>query len=250
MFDRVVMRTLGGISVTDHLTGQAIQSGLKLISRDLVFARTASGVFQIVSAPGFAAYARSFDPVPAVPAASFGFEVHDLTRRFLPVAAQIALPRDASPDAVANRVDEPVIVALPSAGGRMPGAGWTSLRVTVVDQTGAPVRGALVRALQEGSSAELAWGLTDERGSAFLPIIGIPLLREVSLPPDGDDEAELVTAVTRLRLRLTADPARPWPADTAHLRAGGAGLETYDPNDLIDLTSGGAAHRRLTFALT
>lgn len=252
MLDRLVMRTMGGVRVVDHMTGQTLLSGVRLTSDDLRFARTASGAFQIVAAPGFADYARAFDPVPAVAARSFAFEVHDLTRRFLPVAASIALPRDPAPGALANRVDEPVVVALPSAGGRFPVAGMTSLRVTLVDQSDAPVLGALVQALRSGSAEEIGWGLTDRLGSAFLPITGLPTLQEAEAPDDEDedeDERDLVTGVTLATLRITADPARRWPADVAGLRAGGGGLVTLAPPETIALTAGKAVHRRLAVTL-
>jgi hypothetical protein len=251
MLDRLAMRTLGGVRVLDHLTGQPLLSGLRLESATLRFAATASGAFQIVSAPGFEAYARAFDPVPAVAVETFDFAVHDLTRRFLPVAASIALPRDASPAALTDRVDTPVMVTLPSAGSRFPVAGMTALRATLVDQTGAPVRGALVRAMRGAGEEELGWGLSDRLGSAFIPLIGLPPLRETEPPPDAeeDDAAPLVTAVTVVRLRVTADRLRGWPAHVARLRTGGAGFVTLNPAEDIELSAGGSAHRRLAITL-
>lgn len=244
MLDRLALRCLGGLRVVDHLGGQTLMSGLRIESQTLRLARTASGVFQIIAAPGFEDYARSFDPIPAVAQQSFDFAVHDLSRRFLPVAGTIALPRNAEPDATDNRVDTPITVALPSAGSRFPTAGMTALRVTLVDQHDAPIRGALVQARHADSGDELGWGLSDRLGSAFVPLLGIPPLQAAA----GEGGA-LETAITPVRLRLTVDPARGWPANVTRLRTGAAPLIRRNPNLTIPLTAGGAVHRRLALTL-
>ncbi|MGB8818834.1 MAG: hypothetical protein WCC66_13030 [Rhizobiaceae bacterium] len=247
MREQLIQRTMGGVKVVDHLTRQTLRSGLRLVSQDLVFAPTASGAFQIAKAPGFAAYARSFDTVPAVAPRQFSFEVHDNTRRFLPIAANLTLPRDAAPDAAANRVDTPVVLELPSAGGRAAQAGWTVMRATVVRPDGTSIPGVLVRAMRAGTAEELGWGLTDLLGQALIPILGVPQLTEVQ-PDDDDNEPELTTAITNIRLELAVDANLPWPADPAALRAGGPSIRALSPPGDIALTAGAQAHRRLTMA--
>lgn len=246
-----IRRTLGGIRVVDHLTGAPITTGLRLTSRDLRFAPTWSGAFQITEAPGFGDYARAFDTVPSIATGTFSFEIHDMTRRFLPLSARITLPRDARPEALTNRVDLPVEVALASSPSRAPSPGWTMLRLSLHTPANAPIPGALVRALRAGTDEELGWGLSDQNGSVLLPLIGIPILQE-AIPgddDDDDDDTELTTAVTRLRVAVAVDPALPWPASTQDLRSNAAHLRRFSPLSVIDLTAGGFAHQRLTLPL-
>lgn len=257
MLDRLVIRTLGGIRPVDHVTGlppvRATQ-GFLIESPELRFALTRGGIWHIRSAPGFEAYTRAFDPVPAPAAAEFTFTISDPAGQFLPVAGRINLPRDAAPGAVANRVDTPLDVALPSAPGRRVATGWTPLRVSVTDQAGAGLRGALIVATDTAAGAEIGWGLTDPRGEALLPLAGIPLLRVVAPdpgdpPPDPEDPPELTTAVTPVALAVTYDPARPWPVEPALLRAGDPGFVTAVTAADVPVIAGTAAHLRLSLTL-
>lgn len=250
MLDAVTIRTLGGIRVLDHVTNRPLDRPVTLSSKALTFARTLSGIYQIRSAPGFAEYARTLKPVPVVAGDEFDFEIQDDARQFLPVAASIDLPRNSAPNAVANRVDTPVEIALPSAPGRALTAGLTICRASVEDTNGDPVRGALVEVLRAGATDVLAWGLSAQNGEALIPILGIPILQTVDPGPNPNDEEELTSAETPVRLRASAEADQPWPANITTLRAGGGGLRTVLDDSDQTLTAGGTLHRLLTLDLT
>ena len=170
MLDSLVHRVMGGVRISDHLGGDVLRDGIEIQSSTLQFSPTASGIWAIRVAPGFAAYARSWETVPTVSAQEFAFEVHDRRGMFWPVAATISLPRNLGPDADEPRVDTPVEIVLPSSPRRAEFAGWSVITASVTDQTGAPVQGALVEAMPEGGGADaLGWGMTGPNGMALLP---------------------------------------------------------------------------------
>jgi len=222
MLDQLDRRILAGLKIMDHVTGDVLSGAARPVSKHLKFAPTASGFFAITYAPGFAAYSRSFRDVPAVPSASFDVLIDVAGPNFLPVTMSVELPRNGDATAVSNRVDSPIEISLASSASRRPVAGWTQVYVTVVDQNDTPLRGVLVQVLEDGTDAELGWGLTGLNGVAFIPLTGVALLKDG--PDDGDDDTvDLVTADSRMRLRTTVQDGLPWPADTTKLRAGGSG---------------------------
>jgi hypothetical protein len=249
MLDRLDSRVLGGVQVVDHITGQTIRDGISFRNTQLQFGPTVSGVWAIRAAPGFEGYTDAFDPVPAVVEQDFSYEIHDLKRRYLPMSGQITLPRSLESAQADTRVDTPVRIALASAAGRRAVAGWTVMSVSVVDQNGAPVRGALVRALERVTDAELGWSMTGPNGMAQLPLTGITHLSDA--PDDGDaDTVDLITAVTRVRIHASVDIAQPWPADADTMRAGGPDIREILNAETSRLKAGGTAQQTVELNLT
>lgn len=256
MSDLLIQRCLGGLRLVDHLTGETLDRGLRITSQSLRFAATRSGVMQITDAVGFSAYTRAFDPVPAIAPQDFSFEVQDLTGRFLPVAGAVTLPRDAGKDAIANRVDQAVVLALPSAAGRRETVGWTKLRVAISDMQGAPVRGAVVEVVHGLANSTLGWGLSDQNGTAFVPLLGIARLTDViGTDPGADDDdigpddVALVTAETIVGLRVAVHRAQPWPANPAVVLAGGTEIAAITTPKTISLTAGAEVFRQISISL-
>ena len=248
MPERLDMRVLGGVRVVDHITGQPIRDGIAFRNTDLRFGPTPSGTWAIRMAPGYDAYVKAYDPVPAVAPRDFAFEIHDLKRRFWPVIGRISLPRSVDDANPALRVDTPVTLALASTPARRAVAGWTVINVSVEDQDGAPVAGALVQVLEDGSGDELGWSVSGPNGVALVPLTGIARLLDT--PDDGDeDTVDLITAVTRVRISATADVDRPWPADPATLRAGGATIRNRTEPETVDLIASGTARKTVTLTL-
>ncbi|MEP4194673.1 MAG: hypothetical protein ABJL99_03465 [Aliishimia sp.] len=252
MLDHLSQRTLGGVTVLDHVTGRPTSRQVEFRSDSLEFARTNSGIFQIKSAPDFEGYVKAFQSPAPIQISDFSYEIHDNTRHFLPVASTISLPRNVSPDAVSDRVDTPIEVELPSAPSRPIAVGYTLCRVSVADQNGVPIQGVLVQALKPGTTDEIAWGVSAQNGEALIPILGIALLKTVDPGPDPDPGAdeELTSSQTPIRLSLTVDATQPWPANPQTLRAGGGSLKTMTDTTNLTLTAGGNVHRALTLDLS
>ncbi len=256
MLDRFDQRILGGFRVVDHLTGATVRRGVRITAPGLKIAQTGSGIWAVLEATGMRAYARAFDPVLAQTPQDFPIEVHDDTRRFDPISVSISLPRDADSDAIDGRVDTPVDFILPSAPGRAAQAGWSMVTVEVLTPLGAPVRGALVIILDQGSENERGWALTGQRGQAVVPLTGLAHIQDAPPPPEDDEEEDeaaqipTVTAETVLDVRVAVDPAQPWPANPATLRAGGGNLKTAASANPITLKAGGEAHLGFTLSLS
>ncbi|MGC1494443.1 MAG: hypothetical protein WA790_01450 [Sulfitobacter sp.] len=252
MLDRFDQRILGGFRVVDHLTGATVRRGLRITAPGLKIVQTGSGVWAVLETTGMRAYTRAFDPVPAQAPQVFAIQVHDDTKRFDPIAVTLSLPRDADSGAVDDRVDTPVEFILPSAPGRGAQAGWSMVTVEVLTPQGAPVRGALVTILDQGTENERGWALTGQRGQAVVPLTGLAHMQDAPPPvdPDDDDLSPTVTANTKLDVRVAVDPTQPWPANPAILRAGGGTLKTAASANPITLKAGGEAHLGFTLSLS
>ncbi len=252
MLDRLDQRILGGFRVVDHLTGATVRSGLRIKAPGLKVAQTGSGIWAVLEAANMRAYSRAFEPVPVQLPQVFAVEIHDDTKRFDPILVSLNLPRDAGVDAIDDRVDTPIDFALPSAPGRAAQAGWSMVTVEVLTPGGAPVRGALVRIMDQGTENERGWALTGQRGQAVVPLTGLAHMQDAPPPVDPnvvDDQSPTVTAITELDVRVTVDPTLPWPANPATLRAGGGVLKTATSANPITLKAGGEAHLGFTLSL-
>ena len=129
--------------------------------------------------------------------------------------------------------------------------GWTAIYVSLDDHQQQPVAGAVVEVRSTTGDRTLGWGLTDERGEGVIPLLNIPQLKEVELDEDGDGEEEtsVVTAITKVKLTLIADPDQPWPADPQKIKAKRQELKSLTPDEIIELKTGMVVHRRLTLPL-
>lgn len=251
MVDLVDRRILGLIRPLDAVTGRPIDRALAVSGAGLGLMRTRSGGYAITSARGLEGHAGVFDRPPGVPVAGslpFTVTIDDPAHGYLPRTAAIALPRAFDPALNIRDLQTPIDVAMAPSAARLPGPGAAAVLAVVTDQTGAPVRGALVEILPEGGGPRLAWAVTHDRGEALAAVPFLSAFRTIENDPDDEDDDRIVTNETPVTVRATADPARPWPVDPDVLAAGGAGLRTalFTPLALVPGRTGLA---RLTLAL-
>lgn len=230
MADAVDRRVLGALRPSDGVTGARIVRPLHVVGAGLTIARNRAGLYVIYGARGLEAHVGAFPaPPPTPPTGSLGFTVvlDDPRGEYLPVAANLTLPRAIAPG-TADDLMTPIEVAMASSAARAAPLSWAVLRAIVRDTTDAPVRGALVEARAPGGDRLLGWGVTNSHGETLVAVPDLPSLVPVETDPGDDDgdagPAALATAETAAEVSAVADPARPWPANPMVLAARGAGL--------------------------
>jgi hypothetical protein len=127
--------------------------------------------------------------------------LHDPSGFYLARTATIALPRDARPENSSNAdsLFNPVDVELYRSAAAPLGANWVALRVALSEQASADaLGGALMRVRSNGRT--LARGLSDWRGEALVPVVGVPITTW-----SEDENAVVVTAIDAT-LELFFDP--------------------------------------------
>jgi hypothetical protein len=174
-------RILGAVRFVDAETQLPIKGRLDVAARaqGVTVRRNGLGHHVIASAPGFAAFtASSALPPPARPTpVSFTFTVADPEGRWLTRAFSLSLPRDP---ALANAADAdsvftPVLVRMMPSPAARAAAGSAVVRVSVADQTGQGIGGALLRVLAQADGSVKGRGLTDARGEGLVLVPGIPV---------------------------------------------------------------------------
>ena len=259
MVERVDRRVLGAIRLLDGVTNTPVVRPMRLEADDLTLQRNRSGHYVVVAAEGLESHVGVFEtppapPTPGAPAPeslSFQVAISDPTRAYLPALATVALPRRFDLAAEIRDLMEPIDIALASSTARAMPLAWASLRVTVEDTTGAPIRGALVEALSTGvgAGAQLGWGLSNDRGETLVPVQGLPAMREVENDPNDPDDNQIVTAETPVTIRATADRRRPWPVNLSAFAAGGENLRTAN-HEAVPLSPGRTVSATLTLDLS
>jgi hypothetical protein len=244
-------RVLGAVRFVDATTRAQIRAPLEVRAAGVRWIRNRSNLYVVAHAPGLGALAERFvhpdpsaDPL-ALPDVAVAAVASDPSGRYLPCSFQFALPRDPDP---ANAEDgeslfQPVEVELYPASIAEPSPGWAVLRASVVDDaTGRGVGGALVRVVRPGAEPDddevLARGLSDERGEAFVPVPGIPVMTF------SDDENAVLTNEVSVRLEAFANPLASRPVNPAAIEDGRATLPFDELND-VPLKAGETITRTL-----
>lgn len=171
-------RVLAAIQFYDAVTDVPVRERLRLeasATTDVQFVRNRSGHYVLLAAPGFASYATSFLEPPAVLPVNLRMQVNDPHGRYLPRAFQLALPR-ALDAAQPDTVFKPLRVALYPASAAHTPSHWARLYVTVKEEgTGRLLPWTLVVVEWKSQEGDLKGsGLTDQRGEALIPLLGIP----------------------------------------------------------------------------
>jgi hypothetical protein len=201
----------------------------------------------VAEAPGLAAYAASFAPIPAMPAVgsiSVVLDVLPADPALAPRGFTLALPRDPDP-AQANQpgsLFRPVRIALLPTPLASPAGLAAALAVTVrrADDS-RRIEGALVRLRPEGGLAE-ARAMTDAAGDALLLVPGVPL----ASPGAG----AIVRAGIDAALDVVVDPLlarfhRPDDVPAARAAAARRTASFIDPDDLAARLGAAAAPPQL-----
>lgn len=225
-------RVLGALRIVDAGTGAALERAVELravADGRVVLTRNRSGLHVIREWSALAAHAGAFAQPPAAPAIGsrkLRLAVRDPLGIYLPRIAAIALPRDADPANAAAEVSlyRPVEVPMYASASAPPGANWAVLRVTLsATGSGDALGGALLRVRRNGEV--LARGLSDWRGEALVPVVGVPVTTF-----SDDDDAVVVSAI-EVTLEAFFDPATGTRTPMAAVRAGRApaSLPLVDP---------------------
>jgi hypothetical protein len=174
MSETVDGRILCVLRFLDGETGLPVAGALEVSGPGVRIVRNRSGLYVLTGAPGFEAYAGSFEAPPSPAPSSVELTVRDPGGRHLPRRFQLTLP---SPSTSAPFAPEDVRLYLSS--NARPSPGSAVVRLSVRDAGGAPQPWALLSvsvALPDGPALQ-ARGLSDARGEALVLVPGIPLLR-------------------------------------------------------------------------
>lgn len=177
--DRTQWRVLGAVRFVDATTQVPIERGLRIDAPGATLVRNRSGLYVIRHWDALAEHESEFlapPPLPAVGTQNLALSVSDPAGDYLTVAAQVALPRNADPAQAnaAGSLFQPVVVPLYPAASAPVAANWAVLRVSLTESaSGDALGGALLRVQSNGNV--LARGLTDWRGEALVPVVGVPV---------------------------------------------------------------------------
>lgn len=230
--EHVEWRVLGALRFVDATTGVPIERGLRVDAPGATLVRNRSGLYVIRHWDALAAHESEFLAPPATPAPgsqTLSLSVTDPAGDYLPVAAQIRLPRASDP-AQADAADslfQPAVIPLYPAASAPVGANWAILRVSLTETaSGDALGGALLRVQFNGTV--LARGLTDWRGEALVPVVGVPVTTF------SEDANAVVVSEINVSLQAAFDSASGTRTPVAQVRAGRspAALPLVDPSAL------------------
>jgi hypothetical protein len=257
--ERVEWRVLGALRFIDAPTGTPVDQPLQVEGDGAELVRNRSGLYVIRSWAPLAEHEATFETPPATPATrslSLPIRVSDPSGAYLPIAATLSLPRDPDPTQgdSPDSLFEPLVIAVYPAAAAAVGANWAVLHVSLAEtHTGDALGGALLRVRANGNV--LARGLTDWRGEALVPVVGVPATTF------SEDANAVVISEIGVALEAGFDPAAGSRTPAADVRAGRApaDLPLVDPISLdtrfatlqrANLSLNIAARRRQSAALT
>lgn len=177
--ERLEQRVLGALRCVDLASGAGIEQALRITAPGARLVRNRGGLYVIAEWSGLAGHATAFDRPPDAPALNsqtLTLTVRDPAGRYLPRLVGMTLPRDPAPANAGNAdsLFRPLEVPLFPSPVAPVLANWAVLHVSVTDTAaGDALGGALVRVISQG--AVIARGLTDWRGEALVPVVGIPV---------------------------------------------------------------------------
>jgi hypothetical protein len=179
--ERIESRVLGAVRFVDTATGNAVDVPLQLEApAGTQIVRNHSGLHVISRHPALASHSDAFSAAPADPPVGdveLTLTVNDFSGAYLSRTLTIALPRDARPDhaADADSLFRPVDIELYRSPTAACGVNWAALRVSLSDAgSGDALGGALLRVVS--NDTVLARGVTDWRGEALVPVVGIAVM--------------------------------------------------------------------------
>lgn len=244
--DRSEWRVLGALRLIDATTRLPIQRGLAVHAPGAKLLRNASGLYVIQRWDTLVAHETEFAAAPAIPlpgSQTLALTVSDPSGDYLAVAAQIPLPRVSDPAQAGapNSLFQPALVAMYPSASAPVGVNWAVLRVNLSEgAAGDALGGALLRVRSNGNV--IARGLTDWRGEALVPVVGVPVTTF------SDDENAVVITEISVTLEAAFDAATGTRTTAADVLAGHApaALPVVNP---ATLESGFDALPRIQMAL-
>lgn len=213
-------RVLGALQLVDAGTGASIDRSFDvrvLGPGQATLVRNRSGLYVIRHWSELAAHALPFDAPPLTPdvgAQALRLSISDPLGQYLPRIATLRLPRDPAANAP-DSLFQPALVPLYPAASAATGANWALLRVTLTETgSGDALGGALLRVRRNGEV--LARGLSDWRGEALIPVVGVPVTTF------SDDQNAVVVSEIEVSLEAVFDAATGLRTPIAAVRAGRA----------------------------
>ena len=261
--ERFDHRVLGALRLVDGATGAPIDQQMLVNAPGARILRNKSGLYVIREWTTLAAHAAEFSAPPATPLVGsqpIVVAINDPGGRYLPRSVVIGLPRDPLPANAANvaslfrAVDVPMF---PSSVAPVSG-NWAVVRVTLTATPGGDaLGGALIRVMSNGNV--IARGLTDWRGEALVPVVGIPIttwstepdvvvVSEISATIQAAFDAASGTRVTAAQLATGNAPGTTPSVNPTTLEANFAGLPQTGTN--VMLAAGRPLHVSLQIALS
>ncbi len=248
--ERLEWRVLGALRPVDGVTAMPLRAAdgmLRVEAEGARIVRNRSGLFVIREWERLPAHALRFDAPPPNPdpgSESLEVVVRDLSGRYLPRIAHIALPRDPDTDAdpegdAADSLFVPADVPLYPAPTADLGTNWCALRVTVTRNLpgnaggnagnrplGDALGGALLRVVSGGRV--IARGLTDWRGEGLVPVAGVPVTTW------SEEEGAVVVSSIAATVEVYFDPAAGTRTNPSAVAGGRPPprLPLVDPDDL------------------
>jgi len=213
--ERVEWRVLGALRPVDGTTGIVLRGPLEVSASGARIVRNRSGLYVIHEWTRLASHAAAFDSPPALPAPGserLELTLRDPSGRYLARLASIDLPRDPLLPGAASLFAAVDVPLYPSAIAAL-GTNWTAVRASVSDNAdGAALGGALLRVVAGGTV--LARGMTDWRGEALVPVVGVPVTTW------SEDENAVVVSSIAATVEVHFDPAVGSRTAAAEVRAG------------------------------
>ena len=193
--ERVEWRALGAWRCIDAATGTPVASPLEVTApAEAQIIRNRSGLYVVNRHTLLASHSNAFAAPPAAPpvgSVTLTVTLRDPSGFYLARTAEIHLPRDPQPAnaGTPQSLFDPVDVELYRSPSASLGANWVPLRVSLREQeSGDALGGALLRVRSNGRT--LARGLSDWRGEALVPVVGVPITTWAE-----DEEAVVTTAI-------------------------------------------------------
>jgi hypothetical protein len=262
--ERQETRVLGALRLVDAGTGATLERNFRVTSADpsVRLLPNRSGLYVVTAWAPLSAHEVSFRAPPAAPdigSLNLTLRIDDPLGLYLPRLLSLPLPRDPDPEH-GDRSDSlfrPQRVPLYPSASAPTGANWALLRVSISARgNGDALGGALLRVRRNGEV--LARGLSDWRGEALVPVVGVPVTTF------SDDEDAVVVSEIEVILEAVFDPDHALRTPAAEVSAGRppAQLPLVDP-DALEAAAGGlpsdavvlpiaarrAEHRRLRIPL-
>lgn len=236
--ERFERRVLGALRLVDGATGAPLDLPMQVTAPEARIQRNRSGLYVIAQWATLAEHEESFAAPPVTPLVgdeTLSVSINDPAGRYLPRSIDVDLPRDAVPANAANAASlfRPVDVPMYPSGIAPVVGNWAAVRVSLTEAgSGDALGGALLRVMRDGNV--IARGLTDWRGEALVPVVGIPVTTWSTEP-----DAVIVSEISAT-LEAAFDANSGVRTSAADLAAGRtpAVLPVVNPDDLEDAFAG------------
>jgi len=261
--ERFEHRVLCALRLVDGATGAPLDLPMLVTAPGARILRNMSGLYVIREWAPLAAHSAEFSAPPATPPVgqeALTIAIRDPIGRYLSRSVAIGLPRDPLAANAANEaslfraIDVPMY---PSSVAPVSG-NWAAVRVTLTANPGGDaLGGALVRVVSGGNV--IARGLTDWRGEALVPVVGIPVttwstepdavvVSEISASVQAAFDAQSGTRVSAAQLAAGSAPATATSVNPSALEEDFAGLPQVGTN--VMLAAGRPLHVSLQIDLS